>query len=94
VTGSPIGQLRVLVFADADPDHVSAAERAEHPGPWAGLLRVREQQLTDLADELRQAVEDTREPRLEALLDTSAQVLLGLAKSFAEHARRDEHRPP
>jgi hypothetical protein len=47
-------------------------------------------QLTRLIDQLRTDVMRTDDPRLQALLETSAEVLLGLAKAFTEHARRNE----
>lgn len=44
----------------------------------------------ELAGELRGAVTDGQDPRMQALLETSAEVLLGLARAFSDYARRNE----
>jgi hypothetical protein len=47
-------------------------------------------QLQGLAEHLRSDVTKVADPRAEALFETSAEVLLGLAKAFADFERRDE----
>lgn len=47
-------------------------------------------QLQGLAEHLRSDVTKVGDPRGQALFETSAEVLLGLAKAFADFERRDE----
>jgi hypothetical protein len=47
-------------------------------------------QLQGLAEHLRSDVTEMADPRAEALFETSAEVLLGLAQAFADFERRDE----
>ena len=42
-------------------------------------------QFTDLASQMCDEMEHTQEPNLKAMLNTSAEVLNGLAKSFSDY---------
>ena len=53
----------------------------------ASQLRER---LTDLQESLRDEVEQVGDPQLKALLETSAEVLGGLGKTFDDYAAKNE----
>jgi hypothetical protein len=67
---------------DVDPQKHSADPRER-----ARQLRER---LVVLQDSLRAEVDDAGEPRFKALLETSAEVLGGLGKSFEDYAAKNE----
>lgn len=46
--------------------------------------------LTELAEHLREDVGKVDEPRVKALFETAAEVLLGLEKAFADYEAREE----
>jgi hypothetical protein len=48
------------------------------------------QRLQDVQDDFRMGIEKVDEPRLKALLETSAEVLEGLKKAFSDYERKDE----
>lgn len=56
------------------------------------LQRARQlrQRLLDLQDSLRAEVDEAGEPQLRALLETSAEVLGGLGKTFDDYAAKNE----
>ena len=64
-----------------------SAEGQQDPRQRARQLRER---LVDLQDSLRAEVEQAGEPQLRALLETSAEVLGGLGKSFDDYAAKNE----
>lgn len=49
-----------------------------------------QKRLTDLIDELRGDIEQVDEPRFQALLETSAEVLIGLKTAFRDYNEKDE----
>jgi len=63
------------------------SEHVQDPRQHAQQLRER---LVGLQDELRAEVADADEPQLKALLESSAEVLGGLGKSFGDYAAKNE----
>lgn len=54
------------------------------------LANRTEAELDELAKTLRRRVGETEEPQLRAMLETGAEVALGLATAFADYARKNE----
>lgn len=51
---------------------------------------AKRKQLRDLAQDLRANISKSDDPRLKALYETSAEVLLGLEKAMADFEKREE----
>ena len=47
-------------------------------------------QLTDILKDLRHDIDTVEEPTLKAIMETSAEVVAGLLKTYQEYARRSE----
>lgn len=58
-----------------------------HKATQIGDAQMRIQQLVDY---LRGSVQQAEDPRAQALFETSAEVLLGLKKAFADYAKQNE----
>jgi hypothetical protein len=72
----------------ATPERAAVTVQGQQdPQQRARQLRER---LVDLQDSLRAEVEQASEPQLKALLETSAEVLGGLGKSFDDYAAKNE----
>ena len=72
----------------ATPERAAVTVQGQQdPRQRARQLRER---LVDLQDSLRAEVEQAGEPQLRALLETSAEVLGGLGKSFDDYAAKNE----
>jgi hypothetical protein len=65
----------------------SIDEASSDPTVHSGHIR---DELSHLIEHLRKDVERVREPRFQALLETSAEVLLGLRKAFEHYDAHDE----
>lgn len=52
--------------------------------------RKLQREMQDLIDHLRADVEKVAEPQAKAMFETSAEVLGGLVKAFADYERKDE----
>jgi hypothetical protein len=61
----------------------------EHDPRWRAE-RIR-RQLQDTMKDLRHDIEHVEEPQLKAIMETSAEVIAGLIKSFQEYARKNEN---
>lgn len=46
--------------------------------------------LTDLIDQARKDIDQVKDPRFQALLETSAEVLIGLRKAFEDYSQGQE----
>ena len=57
--------------------------------PRARAERIR-RQLQDTLKDLRHDIEHIEEPQLKAIMETSAEVVAGLLKTFQEYARKSE----
>ncbi len=79
----------------ADIDDVYQASRAD-PRPVADqdLAECAHVQLNDLAEQLLEYHARAEDPRLRAVLDSTAETLLVLATTVAEHARLHASREP
>lgn len=66
-----------------DPDTLPQSDPRRH------TIKMRAA-LTDLANHLREDVRKIDDPRAKALFETSAEVLLGLEKAFADFEEGDE----
>jgi hypothetical protein len=62
----------------------------EHVQDSRQQARQLRERLVGLQDELRAEVADADEPQLKALLESSAEVLGGLGKSFGDYAAKNE----
>jgi hypothetical protein len=66
-----------------DPDQLPRSDPLRH----TSKTRTR---LTGLAEHLREDVAKVEDPRAKALFETTAEVLLGLEKAFADYERHEE----
>lgn len=72
----------------ATPERAAVSVQGrQDPRQRASQLRER---LTDLQESLRDEVEQVGDPQLKALLETSAEVLGGLGKTFDDYAAKNE----
>jgi hypothetical protein len=46
--------------------------------------------LTDLVDHVRKDIDQVKEPRFQAMLETTAEVLIGLRKTFEDYSEGKE----
>lgn len=64
-----------------------ASEADRHPRHHTQQMQTR---LQELSDHLRQDIEKVDEPQLQAMFETTAEVLKGLKKAFSDYEQKNE----
>jgi hypothetical protein len=67
----------------------AASMQSQEQDPRWRAERIR-RQLQETIKDLRHDIEQVEDPRLKAIMETSAEVLAGLLKTFQEYARKSE----
>jgi hypothetical protein len=63
--------------------------KSQEQDPRWRAERIR-RQLQETMKDLRHDIEQVEDPRLKAIMETSAEVIAGLLKTFQEYARKSE----
>ena len=79
----------VSVFAPVIAEEIPMQPSVPNPDPKFHVARIRKEFL-DLVEHLRDDVKQVEEPKAQALFETSAEVLGGLAKAFDDYERNVE----
>jgi glutamate dehydrogenase/leucine dehydrogenase len=67
----------------------AASMKSQEQDPRWRAERIR-RQLQETMKDLRHDIEQVEDPRLKAIMETSAEVIAGLLKTFQEYARKSE----
>ena len=84
-----MAEVAAAIAPVAKPEEADMGQQDQRHDPRQRARQLRGR-LVDLQQSLRAEVDEAGEPQLKALLETSAEVLAGLGKTFDDYATKNE----